>query len=128
MIHANKGVYPDWMLEPNVIDRILGDIKEQGGRLSYRFLLNPEQRETHLNRMRNILFKMSDEHLIRPKIEFIELDAEGERALETGYQKYMRAKRWALMKRKIKTATRILGYLFIAAMIGLTIYRVMQVY
>ncbi len=128
MINGNKGVYPDWMLEQNVIDRILEDLKERGGRLSYQFLLNPEQREDHLKRMRNILFKMSDQRLIRPGPDFVELDEEGTYALKTGYEKYMKAKRWALMKIKVKTAARILSYIFIATIIGLTLYQIWEVY
>jgi hypothetical protein len=128
MIQGDKGVYPDWMLEQNVIDRILTDLKQKGGRLSYRFLLNPEQKETHLNRMRNILFKMSEERLIRPGIAFIQLDEEGEQALETGYERYCKAKRRVLLLRKVKTGAKILTYLFIAAVIGLTIYRAWEVY
>ncbi len=128
MIHGDKGVYPDWMLEQNVIDRILCDLKDRGGRLSYQFLLNPEQRETHLKRMRTILFKMSDERLIRPGIAWIQLEEEGERALETGYEKYMKAKRWALIRIKAKKITRVLSYVVIAGIIGFSIYRFFEVY
>lgn len=128
MIQGDKGVYPDWMLEQNVIDRILCDLKDKGGQLSYKFLLNPEQKETHLKRMRNILFKMSDEHLIHPGLVSIQLGEMGEHVLQTGYEKYMKAKRWALMKRKIITASRILSYVVIALIIGLTIYSIAASY
>jgi hypothetical protein len=128
MINGNRGVYPDWMLEQNVIDRILGDLKERGGKLPYQFLINPNYRDTTQNRIRIILSKMNREHLIHTEQDFIELEEEGEQALQTGYEKYMRAKRWALLTRKAKTAVKILSYLSIAFIIGLTIYRIVVVY
>lgn len=128
MINGDKGVYPDWMLEQNVIDRILGDIKERGGRLSYHFLINPENSDNKKKRIQNILSKMSQEHLIRAEHDFVELDVEGTRVLLTGYERYMRAKRWALLMRKVKKTTRILSYISVAFIIGLTIYRIIVVY
>ncbi len=128
MIHGDKGVYPDWMLEQNIIDRILGDIKERGGRLSYHFLINPENNDHKKKRIQHILSKMSQEHLIRAEQDFIELDEEGASALQTGYEKYMRAKRWALLMRKVKTTSKIVSYVAGAGIIGLTIYRILEVY
>ncbi|HTB32020.1 MAG TPA: hypothetical protein VK808_08350 [Bacteroidia bacterium] len=128
MIHGNQGVYPDWMLEQNVIDRILGDLKERGGRLPYQFLINPNYRDSTKNRIKNILSKMSREHLIHAGNDFIELDEEGNQALQTGYERYCKAKRAALFRRKVKTTARVLTYLFIATIIGLTIYRIIEVY
>ncbi len=60
----NKGVYPNWVNDKDIIYQVLNEIIKQGGRLPYSYVVNSEHNPEIQARMKHLLEKMLSENLI----------------------------------------------------------------
>ncbi len=55
MPNSTRGVYPNWVSDSDIINQVLNDIIQQGGRLPYSFVVNEQQTQEQQERMKNII-------------------------------------------------------------------------
>ncbi len=120
-----KGVYPNWVNDKDIITQVLNEIRKQGGRLPYSYVINPEHDQPTQERMKNLLEKMIQEKLVvipSGESRFLEADIEGSRAMAMGYRKYQRIKKWDGLRQSIGSISYILIFVLGLGIIGLVGY------
>jgi hypothetical protein len=124
-----KGIYPNWVNDKDIINQVLNDIIREGGRLPYTYVVNPDSRPEIKERMQAILEKMRSERLIHGTLkenDFLEIDVEGSRAVQFGYQKYKKVKKWDKFRYRSNRIILIISILIILGVIGFLIYFLMH--
>jgi hypothetical protein len=125
MTPENKGIYPNWVGENDIINQVLNEIIKEGGRLPYTYVVNPGHNAAAQQRMKAVLEKMRKEKLIHSHLagdDFLEIDIEGSRAAHSGYQKYKRIKRWDFLLHRMSRVSVIVVGLAILVLLGYLAY------
>lgn len=125
MLNNNKGIYPNWVGDIDLINQVLNEIIREGGRLPYTYVVNPAHNPDVQLRMKAILDKMQKERLIllSPTGDnHLEIDIEGSRAALLGYRKFRRIKRWDNIMNTLGSVSLILFFIAIVALTGFIVY------
>jgi hypothetical protein len=125
MLQEDKGIYPNWVTDSDIINQVLKEILQQGGRLPYSYVINKSHKEEIQERMKRIIDTMCQEKLIvcpDDTNKFIEIDIEGSMALQVGYRRYKRAKRWEGFRNRVNLFSLFFIMALILAIIGGVIY------
>lgn len=122
----DKGIYPIWVNEKDIIKQLLREIAKAGGRLAYSYAVNSEHSPEIQERMKNILDRMQQEKLIKisPDNTFIEIAIEGNKAIELGYSKYLKVMKWQGLRDMSNRALLVLFSLVVLGIIVLVVYLV----
>lgn len=94
---VEKGIFPEWMGDKETIDLILRFIVSNYGQIPYTFIVNPENKPETQERLERILNIMEEENLIthsKEEVTLLKLTADGRLAIEMGYKKFKRFRRW----------------------------------
>jgi len=119
-----KGIFPSWMDEDDIITQLVNQIINRGGKVPYTFVINPEQSYATRQRMKIILDIMINEELIRPSsqnYDGLELGLYAGVAARVGFKKYKRLKRWKKVRERLYVIGRILFIPVILAICALLI-------
>jgi len=125
MNFKNRGIYPDWMDDKEIINQILNEIIRAYGRLHYSYIISPEQKPESQERMRLILDRMAEEKLLLHPVkenDFLEMDIHGGWAAKIGYRKYKRVKRWLVLQNRLRSVYNVFFALAVIALIGILGY------
>ena len=99
-----KGIFPAWIDEEDIISELLRKMLSEEKGIPYSFAINPDHNPATQERMRKILARMENEKLIllpSNEVGDIELGAFGGRAGFVGYKKYKREQQLGKLSNKI---------------------------
>jgi hypothetical protein len=125
MPSPTKGIYPNWVNDKDIINQVLTEITREGGRLPYSFVINPEHPAEMQSRMKIILDKMIAEKLIihsKDGSGFLEIDIDGGQAVNMGYRKYNRFKKWDGLRYTLNRVALVFVSLVALALVAGLIY------
>ena len=123
----DKGVFPAWMNDEDIINQLLKKIISEGGRLPYSFVINQAHDTATRERMKKIIIIMQNDRLLLSSVkEFddLETDIYANRAANLGYRKFkleQGRKLFFSQPVKVLTALAILS-LFFAGLIYLLLH------
>jgi hypothetical protein len=129
MSSQNKGIYPNWVNDKDIINQVLSEINQAGGRLPYIFVVNPEHEPEIKERMKRLLDKMQTEKLILGAYEhtgFVELDVDGGMAAQLGYLHYKKNKKRDKFRYTSNRVLLIISLLIILGLAGYVVYLLMH--
>jgi hypothetical protein len=120
----DKGIYPIWVSEKDIINQILKEIAKAGGRLPYSYVVNSEHSPEIQQRMKSILERMHQEKLITITKDstFLEITIEGNKANELGYTDYQKALKWDGLRYIFNRVLLVLFCLVVLGIIAILIY------
>ena len=130
MIPQNKGIYPNWVNDKDIVNQVLNEIMKEGGRLPYSFVINADHTSEIRSRMKHLVDKMVNEkliHISEGDIPYLEIDIEGNRAMSTGYRKYQRIKKWDGLRQSLGRISFILFILVALAVIVSCVYLIWRI-
>ena len=129
MLNKDKGIYPKWISDSDIINLVLHEITKENGKLPYTYVVNPTHSPESQERMKMILARMRKEKLLLPHIaenSFLEIDVEGGMAVHLGYRKYRIMKKWSTL---LGLARRFYLFIFVIlslALIGGIVYFILH--
>jgi hypothetical protein len=129
MPQKEKGIYPNWISDGDIINLVLNEITKEKGKLPYTYVVNPNHSKESQERMKMILARMQKEKLLlssNPENGFLEIDIEGGMAVHLGYRKYKMQKRWGDIIHMLRRFYLFFFILFTLAFVAGLVYFVLH--